>query len=91
MTRAILDVDTSASAIYGSEDLAYLQRILEEMCSEVNGSDRPLHRPETDLRLELAAALFKAAENGERDHVRLKQQALRAVVPRPDPSSTAEK
>jgi hypothetical protein len=41
------------------------------------------------LRLQLAAALFRCAETGERDYTRLKRSAIEAVSPAPTSASGA--
>ncbi len=81
MARRILDIDASTYPVYGSEDLAYFQSILDSIFSEVRGpavSDEPSEE-DVVVRAQLAAALFKAAENGERNASRLKMEMLAAV------------
>jgi len=81
MTRTVLEFETSSYPIYGSQDLAYFQRILDDMLNEIRGADSVTELSEEDLvlRIRLAAAIFKAAEDGEREAVRIKQKALAMI------------
>ena len=75
----VLHVDTTNFPAYDSEDLNYFQRILNDIMDEP-GSLVSLSVKEREyLRVQLAAAIFRCAEAGERDYARLKRSAIAAV------------
>ena len=87
-SNKVLHVDTRNFPVYDTEDLNYFQRILNDIMDE-HGSRGSLSVSEKEyLRVQLAAAIFKSAEAGERDYARLKRSAIEAVaVPSSDPGS----
>jgi hypothetical protein len=87
-SNKVLHVDTSNFPVYDTEDLDYFQRVLNDIMDE-HGSRGSLSVSEKEyLRVQLAAAIFKSAEAGERDYTQLKRSAIEAVtVPSSGPGS----
>jgi hypothetical protein len=75
----VLRVDARSFQVYDSADLDYFQRILNDI---VDGYESPgsLSKNEKEyLKAQLAVAIFKSADTGERDYTRLKRSAIEAV------------
>jgi len=75
--RTVIEVDTSSYPIYGSDDLALFQVIVDNALDEIRHTWRS--EDELELKVRLAAALFKIAEAGERDYRTLKSYTIAAV------------
>ena len=82
-------VDPSNYSVYDTSDLEYFQSILNDIMEdyELRGA-LSLHEREY-LKMRLAAAIFKRADEGERDYVRLKHSAIEAVSPVPFPDAAS--
>ena len=67
---------------YDSQDLKYLQDLLEDIIQELCQKQDALACPEhlDQIRSLIACALFRCAETGERDHERLRACAVAAVA-----------
>jgi hypothetical protein len=87
--KKVVYMDASEFPIFESEDLAYLQKILNDITDECAAFGKMSEKEVLYLRLQLAAALFKCAEAGERDYTRLKRSAIEAVSPAPTSASGA--
>ena len=74
----IVRADTTNFPVYETADLDLFQRILDDTIAELEASD-PALAGDPALRIRVAAALFKCAENGERDYVVLKRAALASM------------
>jgi hypothetical protein len=86
--KEVLHVDAENSPLYDVYDLRYFQSILDEIMGEYGSAPRiPINK--NDLETQLAAAIFRSAQKGERDHARLKRSAIEAVsaVPSSDQGS----
>jgi hypothetical protein len=79
----IVEIDTSSYPVYDTDDLAYFQRIVDAALADVAARrDGLLDEDEWHaLKVRLAVALFKAAEDGERDFETLKSTTIAAVAP----------
>jgi len=78
-SKKVLHVDTTHFPVYGTSDLNYFQSILDDIMIEYGSVGRLSDSDRQNLRVRLAAALFKGAEAGDRDYERLKQRAIEAV------------
>jgi hypothetical protein len=87
--KEVLYMDASEFPIFESEDMAFLQRILNDITDEYASYGKMSEKEMLYLRLQLAAALFRCAETGERDYTRLKRSAIEAVSPAPTSASDA--
>ena len=88
-SHKILHIDARNFPIYDTDDLNYFQSILNDIVGDYE-SFGPLSINEKEyLRVQLAAAIFKSAEAGERDYARLRRSAIEAVsaVPFSEPGS----
>jgi len=86
-TDKIVRIDARNFPRFGSDDLDYFQRILTDIVGDYEGRGALSVNDREYLKVQLAAALFKRAEDGERDYARLRQSAIEAVsaVPSSDP------
>jgi hypothetical protein len=87
-SNKILHVDAGHCPVCDTEDLDYFQRILDDIVDEYSLGLLPVNDKEY-LKAQLAVAIFKSAEAGDRDYARLKRSAIEAVsaVPSSDPGS----
>jgi hypothetical protein len=77
----IIDVDTTNFPVYDTTDLNFFQRILEDILTDLGASDATAAADgDRTLKIRVAAALFRCAENGERDYDVLKRAALACVA-----------
>jgi hypothetical protein len=84
----IVEIDTSSYPVYDTDDLAYFQRIVDSALADVaSRRDGLIDEDEWHaLKVKLAVALSKAAEDGERDFETRKSTTVAAVAPaRPRP------
>ena len=88
-SNRVLHVNEKNHPVYESEDLDFFQRILNDIIDERELTGSLSINEREYLRVQLAAAIFKSAEAGERDYARLRQSAIEAVsaVPSPDRGS----
>ena len=73
-----MQVDARNVGLYESSDLDYFQGILDNILRELkesDGSDHVSRNPEL-LKVRVATAIFKCAEDGERDAARLRERVL---------------
>jgi hypothetical protein len=85
MSARILSVhkiELPENPIYGTEDLDHFQAILHDALAELRSCDSPLVAPEQEsvTRIRIAAAIFKCADDGERDAFRLRRRAIASLV-----------
>jgi hypothetical protein len=82
-------VDARSFQIYDSADLDYFKRILNDILGDYESLDSLSKNDKDNLKAQLAVAIFKSADTGERDYMRLKRSAIEAVsaVPSSDPGS----
>jgi hypothetical protein len=91
-SKGALHVDAYSHSVYNSEDMNYFQNILSDILDSYGSGDTLSLNEREYLKTRLAAAIFKCAEQGERDYMRLKQSAIEAVSATPltqDPEASA--
>lgn len=88
-SNKVLHVDTTNFPVYDTEDLNYFQGILNDIIDEYKSYDLLSINEREYLKVQLAAAIFRSAEAGERDYALLKRNAIEAVsaVPSSFPGS----
>jgi hypothetical protein len=81
----VLHVDTTNFQVYDTDDLNYFKMILDDIISDGEIFDSLAVKEREYLRMHLAAAIFRAADTGERDYALLKRGAIEAVSAVPFP------
>jgi hypothetical protein len=82
-SNRVLHVDASNFPVYNSEDLDLFQSILNNIVEEHETVGSLSTSDKEYLKAQLAVAIFKSAESGDRDYERLKQSAIEAVSAAP--------
>jgi hypothetical protein len=75
----VLHVDASNFPVYDTKDLDLFQSILNNIIEEYESVGYLSKSDKEYLKTQLAVAIFKSAESGDRDYERLKQSAIEAV------------
>ena len=82
-SNRVLHVDARNFPVYDTEDLNFFQRILNDIIDGCESLGSLSVNEREYLRVQLATAIFKSAETGERDYARLKLSAIEAVSAAP--------
>ena len=82
-SNKVLNVDTGNITVYDTEDLSLFQKILNDIIGDRESLGSLSVSDQEYLRTQLAVAIFKSAEAGERDYSRLKRSAIEAVSAAP--------
>ena len=70
-------VDPAARGAFDTSDLDFFHELVDDILAELRGEDYLFEAsPRGELRLQLAAAVFRCAESGERDYDGLRRRVL---------------
>jgi hypothetical protein len=78
-SKMVLHVDAWNYPVYDSADLECFQHVLNDILGDYESLGSLSNNEKAYLKAQLAIAIFKSADSGERDYTQLKQSAIEAV------------